>query len=1332
MFVQRTVKEIAQAPDDMSHINPRNLDALRSIPALVLLGEPGAGKSSAFEEEAKACKGICIPVVEFINTEPMNEWAEHTLFLDGLDENRTTGTNQQTILYQIRQQLRKLGNPNFRISCRAADWYGTTDKEAITGASPDGQLPVFALEPLTINNIKAILEHKHNRHDADVFIAQARSHGLHPLLANPQTLELIVKALAGKSWPTNREETYRFACETLAQEGNKRHRDQHRLQQRSSQQLLDASGQLFATLLLANSSGIALDSAAENQRFACIDKFQPKNILAAKEALHSRLFMPAPQHEERLIPTHRSVAEYLGASWLGKQIDTEGLPQQRILNLMCGTDGKAVAGLRGLYGWLALTSMNARPELIRNDPLTITLYADTHPMPLEDKKLILHEIHKTIKNNPAILWELRQIDTLCHLFDPGLHDTFLEALQNPNRDNTTQAYVVFILKILKPAASRTKLADALRNLATDPSRWDGIRRHALEAWLNAGIQDNTAIELLNKLTQGNISDQRNELAGILLNTIFPDKLSGSEALSHLHRTDTTISGMYQYFWGYVFPEKVPEKDLPAVLDKLSRNPDLKRQDRVASHLLNMLEKLVARAVQTHGDTVSNDTLFAWLHLLTDDNGYKPLKPAFHQERAQWFKNRPERYFGLLQLCYERSQDQPSPADALYANTQILRRIPEPPNLGLWHLQQLDHTQNEILINEHISEAVRSLWSQEQEGLNIDMLFTWAGNDTVRLQYLTSHLACKIPSWQQKARTQRNQQHDNASFLATQLADIETCTAPQSLMGELARIWTNRYSDIKGATPLDRFRNYCNNHKDVYQATLNGMKACISRKDLPTPGQIINLSIQHRTYLISEACMLGMELVWNENPDAIDHLSNEILQTMICFRLADGTGDIPDWFQHLVTSKAELVANTLIAVASAQLKARKTVIDGIHELGSNPSWKNIAHIATPALLQRFPTRTKASQLNQLDTLLKSALAYNLPELESIITHKLTLKTLEPGQKIYFLLAGTLLDPKRYEQQLWDVAGKTWQRIRHIARFTSQGFNELQKDLALSPKTLGKLIELQAPFAELEWPLGGGTLTEAMELGDQVKSLLSQLAAHGTQESLAEINRLLEKPELRKLSQHLHLSKHTAIENIRENSYNAPDLTDVATILNNEAPTGPKDLLAIVLDQLQSIASDIRTSNSDLYRHFWTEEKDTNKHKSENSCRDALLEMLRNRLRPKGIDCNPEFDYVSDKRADIHISYQDLAAIPIEIKGQWHKDLWTAANTQLQTRYTTPGITNGHGIYLVLWTGGSQQPPPRDGGKKPQSPEELQQRLTTYISRQSSTQIEVVILDISWPP
>ena len=1338
VFVPRNVKQLSQLPDGGSDTEAVGLESLRSVPAWVLLGEPGAGKSEAFKSEAQAANGLHLTIAEFVYCDIDEAWKEKCLFLDGLDEVRASATTQ-SILFQVKSKLKKLGLPNFRIACRAADWYGQSDLEEMIGVSSNGVLPIYTLEPLTAADIKQILEGNFNRSDAEDFIAQAETHGINALLSNPQTLGLTVKALGGQTWPSSRDETYRLACEALVQEENRKHRDQTRFQPVLTSAFLEAAGQVFATLLLADKSGVALDPSAENDRFPYWKNLDPSFPEQAALALRTALFVPSISNDQRLEPTHRSVAEYLAADWLGKQIDSRGLPLKRVLNLMLGFDSKAVAGLRGLYGWLALKSLKAQHGLIKNDPLTVALYSDPHSMDVEAKRLLLQEIYFQTHANPSVLWDLRGAENLSALFQAELRDEYLAALQDPKRDDSTQTYVVFTLKVLRQSASQTKLIKELRDVAADGARWERVRRHALEAWLESGITDSQAIEFLDHLNQGKISDPDEELTGILLGKLFPRSISAAQVLNYLHIPKSKILGMYQHFWAYDFPKTVPEVDLPFVLDQLAQRSDLQSLNWVEFHISRTLAALVARGVQVHGDRIPDTQLFTWLRIGTDEYGERRHEPEFHKTITQWLLDRPERYKGLLGVCFKRNEANPSPLHGLFNDSQILHGIPAPTDIGLWHFQNIDCTTNEALSKEHLAEAMRSLWSDRPAPeLTFDMVLEWASHDPVKNSWLEPLLTWEIPEWrkaqnhsiQQRKREQADIKRERSINLATKLSEIRSGQAHPALMGELAGVWLNRYSDTRGETPLDRFKTYCDNYVDVYEAAKAGIPACIRRSDLPSVKEIIDLNLKQQAHWIRAACLLGMELSWTENSSAVDLLDSSTLEKMVCFRLTDGTETPPEWFLHLVSNMPELVSKVLIAYASKSFKAQKEYVDGIYPLARNAAYKKVARLSVPALLLSFPTRNRSNQLNQLNSLLRAALKYEMPELPAIAAKKLKLKSLDPGQRVYFLLTGMLIEPDQYEQKLWDFVGESWQRIQHISDFLGNRLSDLPMDFTLSAKTFGKLIEIQTPFAEVDWPMGGGAVSQAMSLGDHVRGLIGKLTAQGTPESLEVINRLLELPTLEKIKRHLLSSKHEVIQRLRENTFSHPTLNNVAKILSNKSPIGPADLQAIVLDRLDQIATDIQTSNSDLFRQFWTEGSE-NKHKSENSCRDALLAMLRGHLEPLGIDSQPEFDYVNDKRADIRVSYRDTIIVPIEIKGEWHPELWTAVQSQLIPQYTRQEETDGFGVYLVIWIGGSEQPTARDKGRRPTSPSDLESRLHNHLPKVDQQRIAVRVLNVTRP-
>jgi hypothetical protein len=510
----------------------------------------------------------------------------------------------------------------------------------------------------------------------------------------------------------------------------------------------------------------------------------------------------------------------------------------------------------------------------------------------------------------------------------------------------------------KQSALQSKLTKELRDLAADGSRWERVRRHALEAWLESGVTDSQSIEFLDQLNQGKISDPDEELTGILLGKLFPRAISTAQVLNYLNLPKSKILGMYQHFWAYEFPKTAPEDDLPYVLDRLAQRTDLQSLNWVEFHISRTLAALVARGVQVHGYQIPDTQLFTWLRLGTDEYGERRHEPEFHKTITQWLIDRPERYKGLLGVCFERNEASHSPLQGLFNDSQVLRGIPAPADIGLWHFQNIDCTPNEALAKEHLAEAMRSLWSdQPAPGLTFDMVLQWASDDSIKTGWLEPLLTWEIPEWR-KARNHSNQQrqreqadikNERSVNLATKLSEIRSGQANAALMGQLAGVWLNRYTDTRGETPLDRFKTYCDNYVDVYEAAKAGMPACIKRNDLPSVKEIIDLNLKQQSHWIRAACLLGMELSWTENPSAIDLLDSSTLEKMVCFRLTDGTETPPDWFLHLVSNMPELVSKVLITYASESFKAQKEYVDGIYPLARNATYTKVARLSVPTLL-----------------------------------------------------------------------------------------------------------------------------------------------------------------------------------------------------------------------------------------------------------------------------------------------------------------------------------------------------------------------------------------------
>ena len=147
IIVPRTCTEIsAEEANQHRERESRPLEAFRDVPAYVLLGDPGAGKTTAFEAECEALgERACLITARDFQTFDLQshpEWRDKTLFIDGLDEIRVGVNDARTPFDQIRGRLDALGKPRFRLSCREADWLGAKRSEesriCLAGLQDDG------------------------------------------------------------------------------------------------------------------------------------------------------------------------------------------------------------------------------------------------------------------------------------------------------------------------------------------------------------------------------------------------------------------------------------------------------------------------------------------------------------------------------------------------------------------------------------------------------------------------------------------------------------------------------------------------------------------------------------------------------------------------------------------------------------------------------------------------------------------------------------------------------------------------------------------------------------------------------------------------------------------------------------------------------------------------------------------------------------------------------------------------------------------------------------------------------------------------------------------
>lgn len=1329
----------------------RPLADWRAAPAYVLLGDPGAGKTKSFEREAATTGGHYIRARAFAALDPSPQLAGKTLFIDGLDEMRAAGGDGRTPLYQVRQHLDRLGRPPFRLSCREADWYGDSDSAALREAAPVGALAVLHLDPLNDADIVLLLERKFGKPDPAGFVRQAERHGLDDLLRNPQTLDLLARAV-GEIWPDGRRKTYDLACQQLVRETNPEHRAARRAIAPTTDALLDAAGFLCAVHLLSGIAGFALDDDTADDQHALWRELSISRDLPLLDALTSNLFQ-RDEREQQRIPVHRSIAEFLGARYLAELIDTQGLPLGRIVALMAGEDGGIVPDLRGLAAWLAVHCHSARAELVGRDPLGVVLYGDVRDFPTDDKRRVLVALRSEAERYANFRFQDWTAAPFGALATPDMVPVFLELLASPSRSAADLALLDCALDALRYgpplaelAADPNRLEALLETAARDASYPVHIRHSALRILLR-DLPRNAArlVAIARDVLAGTVEDKDDQLLGRLLTELFPGFIRPVELFDFLHpEKQDRLIGDYRVFWGHHMPESAPPEILPELLDQLSqRGPTLRELlDRLQAE--RMTGTLLARALETHGDTIDDACLYDWLGTGLDEYDH-PRIDGEHQKRvATWLAARPERYKAVLLSGAGRCIGKENVWSCLFHSSSRLYGAEPPADFVPWCLERAA-TETHAEYKQHFfAEAARQLCRQGgQDWLNLDALDylgPWIAAHPEFERDLEPFASCHIEDWRRddaarkrKRDVDRKQRKDGwHSHFRKHLDAIRDGSAYPQILHELAQVYLRQFLDIRGETPRERLADFLGEDEELIEAAYAGFRLSLDRDDLPSVAEIVDLEVKGRMHFLRQPCLAGMEELYAGEPETASHLDDAVLRKLLAFRLTWVAEKEADWFVALVKVRPDLVAEVLVAYALPLLRKGNEHLHGIWQLAYDDDYAAVARIALPDLLKGFPLRAKNKLLNNtLDPLLKAALCYlDRPALAAIVSARLAQGSMSAAQRVYWLACGLMIAPQEYEAPLAAHLGKSKVLAAHLGAFLHDRERRPGFKADLPVSTLALLIELLAPDTPPERPLGSYTVTAPMQVAEEVRAFIDALGGNPSDDARLQMERLLALPKLASWHNRLRHAAHAQRIARRKASFRHLDAAEVCRTLANREPANAADLAALAYDHLHELANRIRNGSTNDYRQYWDDDKAHKpvRPKLENACRDILLSDLAERLGRLGIDAAREGNYAESKRADIRLFFGGFN-VPIEIKKDSHSDLWRAIHEQLIARYTRDPGADGFGIYLVFWFGGKGMPLHPEG--KTRSAAELKERLERTLTPEESRRIRVCVVDCALP-
>ena len=434
------------APEPPREEKPRPFSSYSKTPNVVLLGEPGGGKTHLFRHAANAEGGAYMTARQFLVSDLSVLAGAKLLFIDALDEKRAA-RGDETAVDAIILRLALVKPTQVRIACRAADWLGETDLAIFnTYFSRHGGCAVVSLQPLGDAERQRILAGT-GVADSAGFVRDAQSRGLNDLLSNPQNLLMLAEAVVGGGWPKSRTELYEKSTQLLLQEHN-RSQERRETGQFSAAEISEAAGALCAARLIGDIDGFSLSKSDSNPDFPSYKSIASiANTEKALAALCRRIFA-GDRLSETVDYAHRTLAEFLGASWLAERI-RHGLPLGRVVALI-GVGGRPASELRGLHAWLAVLLPEQAETLVDADPYGILSYGDPAGMSFAHRKRLVGALAKLAEDDPGFRSDRSSTLNLGALANPDMALDFHDILATRSTGDSLRSIVLDALVLGTP------------------------------------------------------------------------------------------------------------------------------------------------------------------------------------------------------------------------------------------------------------------------------------------------------------------------------------------------------------------------------------------------------------------------------------------------------------------------------------------------------------------------------------------------------------------------------------------------------------------------------------------------------------------------------------------------------------------------------------------------------------------------------------------------------------------------------------------------------------------------------------------------------------------
>lgn len=581
---------------DLSSIFARAVDAprlseLTDEQCLILLGEPGLGKSHAIADAVgelqRAGRAVhCVDLGAYddgpsligaiVDAPVWREWRGGGdtlyLFLDALDE---ALLHVKAVHKRIVAELTGLGDDlvrlRLRISCRSAEWLADLESQLVDAFGSVDATRCLVLAPLRA--VDAAAAARAEGLNPEAFVGEIVERDLGRLAAFPLTLRMMLDVAVAEegALPTTQAELFDRAILRLAEEhdvGRRRELTGHSLH---VGRRVAVAERVAAAMVLAGKAAIDSDltvTSSGDLTVRELEGFTEEDSEAAggasfrvgaeqvQEVLATALFVDLGAG--RLSFAHRSLAEYLAARYLVRH-DMDAEQIMSLLASVDASDGRLIPQLREVAAWTAALDEEILVEIMEREP-ELLLRADDLSFSDEARERMVGSLLTDETAGRVDRYDRRMRHAFAGLVHAGLADQVRAALR-PGRSIPVRQMAF----TLAQAAAMPELQPDLVTFAFDSSEPAFLRDDAVWALKDYADSDTRAV-LVPLATEHIEDDADDEIKGQALAATFPSALGISEVLAVLTAArNEHLIGAYSMFVSRTFPQALGRADLPEAL-----------------------------------------------------------------------------------------------------------------------------------------------------------------------------------------------------------------------------------------------------------------------------------------------------------------------------------------------------------------------------------------------------------------------------------------------------------------------------------------------------------------------------------------------------------------------------------------------------------------------------------------------------------------------------------------------------------------------------------------------------------------------------------------------